>query len=69
VTGSGPELRRRLGTVDAVVIGLGSMIGAVVFAVFAPAAAIAGSGLLIGFAASVVSAGWQRPVAALASSL
>jgi len=41
-------LSRRLGTADAVVIGLGSMIGAGVFAVFAPAAAAAGSGLLIG---------------------
>ena len=56
MTGSGPELQRRLGTVDAVIIGLGSMIGAGVFAVFAPAAAIAGSGLLIGLAiASVVA--------------
>lgn len=33
---------------DAVVIGLGSMIGAGVFVVFGPAAAAAGSGLLIG---------------------
>lgn len=45
---SSPVLARRLGTVDAVVIGLGSMIGAGVFAAFAPAAAAAGSGLLIG---------------------
>ena len=43
-----PGLARRLGTVDAVVIGLGSMIGAGVFAAFGPAAAAAGSGLLIG---------------------
>ena len=35
---------------DAVVIGLGSMIGAGVFAVFAPAAQAAGAGLLIGLA-------------------
>src|SRR5262249_23521537 len=41
-------LSRRLGTGDAVVIGLGSMIGAGVFSAFAPAAAAAGSGLLIG---------------------
>ena len=41
-------LARRLGTFDAVVIGLGSMIGAGVFSAFAPAAAVAGSGLLIG---------------------
>lgn len=45
-----PELLRRLGTVDAVVIGLGSMIGAGVFAAIGPAAAAAGSGLLIGLA-------------------
>jgi APA family basic amino acid/polyamine antiporter len=41
-------LDRRLGGGDAVMIGLGSMIGAGVFAVFGPAAAAAGSGLLIG---------------------
>jgi basic amino acid/polyamine antiporter, APA family len=41
-------LARRLGTGDAVVIGLGSMIGAGVFAAFAPAAAAAGTALLIG---------------------
>ena len=41
-------LARRLGTRDAVVIGLGSMIGAGVFAAFGPAAEAAGSGLLIG---------------------
>jgi basic amino acid/polyamine antiporter, APA family len=44
---SGAPLARRLGTVDATAIGLGSMLGAGVFAVFAPAAAAAGSGLLI----------------------
>ena len=44
----GPGLARRLGTTDAVVIGLGSMIGAGVFAAFAPAAAAAGAGLLVG---------------------
>ena len=43
-------LARRLGTGDAVVVGLGSMIGAGVFSAFAPAAAAAGSGLLIGLA-------------------
>jgi basic amino acid/polyamine antiporter, APA family len=41
-------LARRLRTPDAVVIGLGSMIGAGVFVAFAPAAEAAGSGLLIG---------------------
>jgi APA family basic amino acid/polyamine antiporter len=45
-----PQLARRLGTADAVLIGLGSMVGAGVFSVFAPAAAAAGSGLLIGLA-------------------
>ena len=43
-------LARRLGTGDAVVIGLGSMIGAGVFSAFAPAAQAAGSALLIGLA-------------------
>ena len=43
-------LQRRLGTADAVVIGLGSMLGAGVFVVFAPAAAVAGWGLLAGLA-------------------
>ncbi len=43
-----PTLVRRLGTFDAVVIGLGSMIGAGVFSAFAPAAEAAGSGLLVG---------------------
>jgi basic amino acid/polyamine antiporter, APA family len=43
-------LARRLGTKDAVVIGLGSMIGAGVFSVWGPAAAAAGTGLLIGLA-------------------
>jgi basic amino acid/polyamine antiporter, APA family len=43
-------LTRRLGLTDAVTIGLGSMIGAGVFAAFAPAAAAAGSGLLIALA-------------------
>lgn len=41
------ELRRRLGLLDAVVIGLGSMIGAGIFAALAPAAYAAGSGLLL----------------------
>lgn len=41
-------LQRRLGLADAVVIGAGSMIGAGVFAAWAPAAAAAGTGLLVG---------------------
>jgi basic amino acid/polyamine antiporter, APA family len=44
---SGPDrLDRRLGTTDAVLIGLGSMIGAGVFAAFGPAARAAGAGVL-----------------------
>ena len=41
------SLARRLGTGDAVVVGLSSMIGAGVFAAFAPAAEAAGSGMLL----------------------
>lgn len=44
------QLARRLTLTDAVVIGLGSMVGAGVFAVWAPAAAAAGGGLFIGLA-------------------
>ncbi|RAN77521.1 transporter [Bacillus sp. SRB_336] len=51
-----PPLARRLGTGDAVVIGLGSMMGAGVFAAFSPAAQAAGSGLLIGLACAGVVA-------------
>lgn len=53
---SGPRLRRRLGLFDAVMIGLGSMIGAGVFVVMGPAAAAAGSGLLIGLAIAAIVA-------------
>ena len=42
------RLARRLGIGDAIVFGLGSMIGASVFAAIGPAAAAAGSGLMIG---------------------
>ena len=51
-----PALQRRLGTADAVTIGLGSMIGAGIFVALAPAAAAAGSGLLIGLAVAAVVA-------------
>lgn len=50
MTDAGPALARRLGLGGAVAIGLGSMIGAGVFAVLAPAAQAAGAGLLIGLA-------------------
>lgn len=49
-------LRRHLGTFDAVTIGLGSMIGAGVFIALAPAAAAAGSWLLVGLAIAAVVA-------------
>jgi APA family basic amino acid/polyamine antiporter len=52
----GPGLQRRLGTFDAVTIGLGSMVGAGIFVALAPAAAAAGSGLLIGLAVAAVVA-------------
>jgi APA family basic amino acid/polyamine antiporter len=51
-----PVLQRRLGVADAVTIGLGSMIGAGIFVALAPAAAAAGSGLLIGLAVAAVVA-------------
>ncbi|CCQ13795.1 putative amino acid permease [Rhodococcus sp. AW25M09] len=51
-----PPLARRLGLFDAIVIGVGSMVGAGVFASFAPAAAVAGAGLLIGLAVAAVVA-------------
>ncbi|MEU3080300.1 APC family permease [Streptomyces albidoflavus] len=50
------ELRRTLGVPDAVVIGLGAMIGAGIFAALAPAARAAGSGLLTGLALAAVVA-------------
>ena len=53
-------LARKLDTSDAVVVGLGSMIGAGVFAAFGPAAAAAGSGLLIGLALAAVGRLLQR---------
>jgi basic amino acid/polyamine antiporter, APA family len=51
-----PTLVRRLGVGDAVVIGLGSMIGAGVFAAFGPAAKAAGTGLLIGLVIAAIIA-------------
>jgi APA family basic amino acid/polyamine antiporter len=50
VEGPPSRLARRLGLRDAVFIGLGSMIGAGVFAGVGPAAEAAGSGLLVGLA-------------------
>ncbi|MFB7502894.1 APC family permease [Streptomyces broussonetiae] len=54
---AGPdELERRLGVPDAVVIGLGAMIGAGIFVALAPAARAAGSGLLLGLGVAAVVA-------------
>ncbi|MFB9685442.1 APC family permease [Amycolatopsis plumensis] len=50
------SLTRRLGLGDAVFLGLGSMIGAGVFAAFAPAARAAGAGLLIALVLAAVVA-------------
>ena len=50
------QLDRRLGTTDAVVIGVGAMVGAGVFAAPGPAAAAAGAWLLAGLAIAAVVA-------------
>lgn len=50
------RLERRLDTSDAVVVGLGAMVGAGVFAALGPAAAAAGSLLLAGLALAAVVA-------------
>ncbi len=50
------RLARRLGLVDAVVIGLGAMIGAGVFVAIGPAARAAGGGLMIGLGIAVAVA-------------
>ncbi|MBF6345056.1 amino acid permease [Nocardia cyriacigeorgica] len=49
-------MHRRLGVTDAVMIGLGAMLGAGIFAALAPAAEAAGSGLLLGLAVAAVVA-------------
>ncbi|MPY64717.1 APC family permease, partial [Streptomyces spongiae] len=54
--GSNTSLRRTLGVGDAVVIGLGSMVGAGIFAALGPAATVAGSGLLLGLGVAAVVA-------------
>jgi APA family basic amino acid/polyamine antiporter len=58
------QLQRRLGTFDATTIGLGSMLGAGVFVVFAPAAALAGNLLVL----SVMVAGAVAYCNAVASA-
>jgi basic amino acid/polyamine antiporter, APA family len=49
-------LARRLGTADAVILGLGAMVGAGVFAAWAPAAHAAGSALLLALGVAAVVA-------------
>ena len=61
-SGNNAALARSLGLRDAVVIGLGSMIGAGVFAAFAPAAGAAGSALLVSLAVAAVVAYRERDV-------
>lgn len=51
-----PRPARSLGVGDAVVLGLGSMLGAGVFAAFSPAAGAAGAGLLVGLGVAAVVA-------------
>lgn len=53
---SGSGLRRSLGVEDAVVIGLGSMVGAGIFTALGPAAHAAGPGLLLGLTVAAVVA-------------
>lgn len=63
-------LARRLGPGEAVVLGLGSMLGAGVFAVFAPAAQAAGAWLLAGLAiAALVAVANATSSAQLAAQL
>lgn len=50
------RLARRLGMGDAVMVGLGAMLGAGVFSAFAPAAHAAGKGLLAGLAVAALLA-------------
>lgn len=64
------RLSRRLGTTDAVVVGVAAMVGAGVFAAFAPAAAAAGSWLLLGLCiAAVVAYANASTTATLAAAM
>ncbi|MFF8429715.1 APC family permease [Streptomyces sp. NPDC016566] len=56
MTTSDTGLRRTLGVRDAVIVGLGSMVGAGIFSALGPAARAAGPGLLIGLAVAAVVA-------------
>lgn len=64
------RLIRRLGIGDAVVVGVAAMVGAGVFAAFAPAAAAAGSWLLLGLCiAAVVAYANATTTATLAAAM
>lgn len=56
------RLARRLGTTDAVVVGLGAMIGAGIFGAVAPAAAVSGRGILLALAVAALVA-WLNATA------
>lgn len=56
MSSASPRLARRLTTTDAVIIGLGAMVGAGIFAAPRPAAAAAGTWLLAGLAIATVVA-------------
>ncbi|MCX5766037.1 MAG: amino acid permease [Gemmatimonadetes bacterium] len=49
-----PQLKRALTLVDVVSIGVGSAVGVSIFSVMAPAATVAGSGMLLAFAIAAV---------------
>jgi len=51
-----PALARRLGTGDAIVVGLSAMIGAGIFSVWGPASSAAGSALLVALAVAALIA-------------
>ena len=55
-SGARSQLSRSLGLADAIAIGVASMVGAGVFAVWAPAAAAAGGALLLGLALAALVA-------------
>lgn len=50
------RLARKLNTTDAVVIGLGAMIGSGIFVAISPAVSSAGAGILIGLSIAAVIA-------------
>ena len=63
------RLARKLGVGDAVVIGLGAMIGAGIFAALGPAAQAAGSGLLVGLLVAALVAYCNATSSAALASL